>query len=66
MTEDHAMPFGKYRGFHFCAIPDRYLLWISIQDWINDELRDSIHDYFVEQAHQDGYYDTINKLMQGE
>lgn len=45
------MPFGKYQGMKFEAIPVSYLRWLLDQDWLRDELRKTIQDYLCFASH---------------
>jgi len=42
MYSPFIMPFGKYKGMHFDAIPTSYFDWLLNQDWLSDQLRNQI------------------------
>ena len=37
------MPFGKYRGWRFSELPDRYLFWVAANLDLDGALREEIH-----------------------
>jgi uncharacterized protein (DUF3820 family) len=39
------MPFGKYSGEEFDAIPADYFDWLVGQDWLNEPLKSKVEQY---------------------
>ena len=32
--DDEIFPFGKFKGKRFSELPDKYIVWVSQQDWL--------------------------------